>query len=119
MFQQHHFNKLAAVLLDLKPDESAAQEYALYYQTVRRLSETFQIDNPNFKHDKWCAACGVSGGTVDYDRVMSAVGEQRDELVCAIQAMLNAAERGNDSDHDALAVIRMEGADVLRSIGCA
>lgn len=42
--------------------------------------------------------------------------EQRDELVSAINAILVAAERGDDIDHNALSVITMEGFDVLRSI---
>lgn len=38
------------------------------------------------------------------------------ELVGAINAIMAAAERGNDPDHDALAVIRFECEDVLKTI---
>ena len=38
------------------------------------------------------------------------------ELISAINAIFEAAERGNDKNHDALAVIRSECIDVLQVV---
>lgn len=64
-FQQRHYEAIASVMREAKPEESepdprGSTHMACCYQhdyVIARLTRMFEADNPNFNSERFLAAC--------------------------------------------------------------
>jgi hypothetical protein len=60
--QRRHYEMIAAILANAKPDHAAKtpDAYAQWMVSLDRFATTFKLDNPRFDRDRFIKACGAA-----------------------------------------------------------
>jgi hypothetical protein len=56
--QRRHFKAIADALNAVRPAADNTPEYYMWTRTVSRMADMCRSQNPNFKQDRFLAACG-------------------------------------------------------------